>query len=244
MMRAMMGNKQNTIGHGLTILDSIGSQSYNIGSYNRLRICVIGGGGSGSGDSGGATHSGNGGNGGEVKIFDSANVSNKVKSISVTVGKGGDGGAPERGFDGNPSSCTLYHYADLPPTVIIASGGSKGNFGTEANGEIGQSGGRGSVWEGDSSAGSDGILFPPTGVKYGAGGGGGHDSYMFPVQTPSKGGSDGGGDGGFGNNNTPQNAGLPGTVFGAGGGGAAFSSSHITSTGGAGCQGAIIIYIE
>lgn len=80
---------------------------------------------------------------------------------------------------------------------------------------------------------------------YGAGGGGGCDSYRGYAYTKThfgEGGNNGGGNGGYGDNNKSQNKGTDAMFYGGGGGGAAFSSGHTYGQGGSGYQGVVIIY--
>lgn len=80
---------------------------------------------------------------------------------------------------------------------------------------------------------------------YGAGGGGGCDSYRGYTYIKThfgEGGETGGGNGGYGSNNFLSNTGLSAIYYGGGGGGAAFSSSHTYGIGGNGKQGIVIIY--
>ena len=84
-------------------------------------------------------------------------------------------------------------------------------------------------------------------MVYGCGGGSGYDAYRnvdFSATYPNYGGDNnaGGGRGGYGKDNTPENAGVDATSYGSGGGGGAFSSKHTYSYGGKGKQGIVKLY--
>lgn len=111
-----------------------------------------------------------------------------------------------------------------------------------------------------SIAGETGVKDPfdfEDSMIYGCGGGAGYNPYhwysnatdktIYPkIQSefPNYGGKNnaGGGRGGYGDNNAKENKGSDATSYGSGGGGGAFCSNHLYSTGGAGMQGIVKLY--
>ncbi|MDR1338035.1 MAG: hypothetical protein LBJ73_03320 [Rickettsiales bacterium] len=206
--------------------------------FTKIDVFAVGGGAGGGGDMYFCGHSGKGGNGGQT-VYQTITVS-AGQQISVEIGAGGTGGAQNQHpqSKGNPGGNTSFG-------SVVANGGTP-NIATEDDGgwnlRNGADGTELQFATGDTNL--DGKL-------YGAGGGGGGNAYpsctSFTYTTGKKGGNGGvtgGGNGGRGTDNTSSNHGSNGTFYGAGGGGAAFSSNHTYGQGGNGYQGIVIIRLH
>lgn len=243
--------------------------------YTELGFWIVGGGGGGHGDYNKADNSGQGGNGGQARAFEAPLLSGHTCVITVGAGgNGGDSksnGQPggrsyvryngftymsDGGYGGTGTGGgTLQEKQDYS-----GCGGRGAGYGYKPDSTdplvqyfFDGKAGEGADYDATNDNrchhhGGDGQTnpFDPMDMaKYGAGGGGGFDSYRHGASYPDchgDGGDSGGGNGGYGRDNVSTNTGGNGTFFGAGGGGAAFSSGHTKSKGGAGHCGCVIIY--
>lgn len=200
--------------------------------FTKIDVFAVGGGGGGGGDAYRAGQPGGGGYGGNV-VYTTINVT-PGQSIPVTIGAGGTGGSHQ--VAGGAGGTTTFG-------SVSAAGGAGGAatglcYDSSSNGACGSTG-----WDG-----TDGVACPidvpiASGNLFGARGGGGTNSYGGYTHQ-SAGGRTGGGTGGGGYDNAAENWGGTGTFYGAGGGGAAFSSGHGYSVGGNGYKGIVIIQLH
>lgn len=256
----------------ITRVTSVGTSSITIpAGYTNIGLWVVGGGGSGASEHGNSDNCGLGGNGGQARDFIISNNGGAI-TASVTVGSGGPQtatGTNKTGSDGGNTSVTINGTTYTANGGLMGPGGNTSGSPTkvEYSGRCGVGWGipwgsapYGPYWvnpnpsvigrypDGAPFNGENGLPNPfddnDTNL-YGAGGGGGFDSYRnsgHPNDSFSYGGDTGGGPGGGGDNNASSNAGGNATFYGGGGGGGAFSSNHTYGRGGAGYQGIVIIY--
>ncbi len=189
-----------------------------------------GGGGAGGGAAGNGTHSGGGGGGG---AYNSGTISViPGNSYPVTVGTGGNGFSGANGSAGGASSFN---------GLISASGGGGGSFSSGSTNQSGGnagSGGTGGIYNGGNGA--PGVSANPNSGGGGGGAGTTANGNNAFGPTAGSGGAAYGGPGGTGVNGSRN--GNPGSGFGGGGsGGNRTSGSGITTAGGNGAPGQVLI---
>lgn len=183
---------------------------------------VAGGGGGGCPNDAGGTHIGGGGGSGEYAraVLDSATVG---ASQAITVGTGGSGASGSGiGPGGNPSSFG---------SIIICNGGSGGGVAVSTSLAAGGAGGSGGTVPGNGFLASGANGEPGYDVNPNLLGGSGGNSYFggagASVYSPVTAGAING---------------LPGSSYGAGGGGGLTNvSSSLSAQGGAGFNGIVIV---
>ena len=171
-------------GHVHIVWSTNGTISFT-GSYNVQFICIAGGGG-GQGSHGWNSSSfrsggGGGGGGGGVLLSSSQSISNK--SVTITVGAGGNrsegqiGNVPDRAQQGGNSSAAIASGSTY--TAIGGGGGGKttgGDGGSGGGGANDGDGGSGTTRQGHDGGDSDGVTANIRGFQVrctGGGGGGG-----------------------------------------------------------------------
>lgn len=228
---------------------------------SQIGLWIVGGGGSGSSEHYNAHNAGTGGNGGQARDFI---IIYEGGALTVVVGSGGPATATGTGKTGSNGGDSSVSYNN---TIYLAEGGIMGRGGNSSTvpTKVQYSGRGGASWgytwtnpdpniagrypDGFAGNGENGLHNPfdlqDTNL-YGAGGGGGFDSYRngnsHPNDSFAVGGETGGGMGGGGKNNNQTNRGGDATFYGGGGGGGAFSGGHTYGAGGAGHHGIVIIY--
>jgi hypothetical protein len=215
--------------------DRVGTHPVDIpAGYNVLNYTIVGGGGGGGSGhprqfdsiSGG----GGGGGGGSGDLVMGTLSLQGVKSVTLTVGDGGAGGAETDATNGGDSYITLTYFSGPQTTTVVSKGGQAGSNHTPAIFPYGLGNGGGG-FNGGGGGGSGGRLEDPfEGDKPGKGGRGTnplHDgSDGFPITGPIT--APVGGDGG--------NGGC--TTGGLGGKGGSFNSGEVTQPLGGGGGGA------
>lgn len=223
---------------------------------SQVKYLVVGGGGGGAGDGHTQDVPGNGGNGGQVKTGTINVTPGASYNITCNPGSGGAGGSGNHskgksGSDGIQSSFCFINNSDHTVQEVISAGGTGGYVDTtqpSGGGAVGGRGLHGYYWnnykntatyntkksEATGKNGTQGNITGYTSYYFGASGAGGVSNYAGDYTSIS------GGISGGGSNGSGSGAGSNASYYGAGGGGANFSSNHYR--GGNGYQGCIILY--
>lgn len=236
-----------------------------------MGLMIVGGGGGGGGDSYKSGNGGGGGCGGEVTVVEDITVIENTPG-QVTIGAGGAGGNHDangsnggettfaynnitytaRGGWGGYVPSSLSEMNKRPRLKKSGYGGAGGGWKEDYNikkyynrtYEDALATTKPLTW---SVKGEEGIKNPFDSTDktiYSSGGGAGYNCYNgydLSSTYPNYGGT-GAGRGGYGADNASTNKGAAATSYGCGGGGGAFSSTHIYSIGGNGYQGIVKIY--